>query len=90
VVDRPQVVETRDAVPVDTAERRAAEVRRLLRGYELGLSLDFVLGRSLANWADPGTQAKIQRFGGSVRRADVGAGEHITVELPLAPAMASQ
>jgi hypothetical protein len=54
------------------------------------LCLDFALARPLANWANPGTRAKIQRCGGSVRRADVGAGEHITVELPLTLAMASQ
>ncbi len=61
-----------------------------LRFSENNLCLDFVLARPLVNWAHPGTRAKVQQFGGSVRRADVGAGEQITVELPLAPAMASQ
>lgn len=61
-----------------------------LRFSENNLCLDFVLARPLVNWAHLDTRAKVQRFGGSVRRADVGAGEHITVELPLAPAMVSQ
>jgi signal transduction histidine kinase len=61
-----------------------------LRFSEKNLCLDFVLARPLVNWAHPGTRAKVQQFGGSVRRADVGAGEQITVELPLAPALASQ
>jgi hypothetical protein len=61
-----------------------------LRFSENNLCLDFVLSRPLVNWAHPGTRAEVQQFGGSVRRADVGAGEQITVELPLAPALASQ
>ena len=36
------------------------------------------------------TRAKVQRFGGSISRTDMGTGERITVELPLAPAMAGQ
>jgi len=61
-----------------------------LRFSENNLCLDFALARPLVNWAHPGTRANVQQFGGSVRRADVGAGEQITVELPLAPALASQ
>jgi Histidine kinase len=61
-----------------------------LRFSENNLCLDFTLGRPLVNWAHPATRAKVQQFGGSVRRADVGAGEQITVELPLTPAMVSQ
>lgn len=59
-----------------------------LRFSENNLCLDFVLARPLVNWAQLDTRAKVQRFGGSTSRADVGAGERITVELPLAPAMA--
>jgi hypothetical protein len=73
-----------------TAGDMASSAAVSLRFSKNILCLDFVLARPLANWANPGTRAKIQRFGGSVRRADVGAGEHITVELPLTLAMASQ
>lgn len=59
-----------------------------LRFSENSLCLDFVLARPLVNWAHPGTRAKVQRFGGSTSRSVVGAGERITVELPIAPAMA--
>jgi signal transduction histidine kinase len=61
-----------------------------LRFSENELSLDFVLAQPLVNWAHLDTRAKVQRFGGRVRQADLGAGERITVELPLALAMVSQ
>ncbi len=60
-----------------------------LRFSEHNLCLDFVLGRPLVDWEHVDTRAKVQRFGGSVRRADLGPGEQITVELPLASAMVS-
>jgi nitrate/nitrite-specific signal transduction histidine kinase len=61
-----------------------------LRFNEDNLRLDFVLTRPLVNWAHLDTRANVQRFGGTVRRANVGPGEQITVELPLASALVSQ
>jgi hypothetical protein len=73
-----------------TAAGETAPSAVSLRFSEHSLCLDFALARPLVNWAHLDTRSKIQRFGGSVRRAEVGAAEHIIVELPLASAMASQ
>jgi signal transduction histidine kinase len=54
------------------------------------LSLDFVMTRCLGTWGHPDTRQQIQRVGGSITRSAAGAGERITVELPLAPVMAGQ
>jgi signal transduction histidine kinase len=52
------------------------------------LAIQFALSRPLGGWERAAVHQQIQRLGGRTTRTAVGAGERITVELPVATALA--
>jgi hypothetical protein len=75
------------------ADRGGAERGAVCRSVGLhfgqdGLAIRFTLSLPLGGWERSGVHQQIQQLGGSTTRTAMGAGERITVELPVAKAMA--